>query len=199
MHPLSSHSASRRIQRVAFILLPTDISGANRLYEAFQRRPPLGLQYLQAVLQQLGVVSELWDGILESLSPPQILARVREGIDLVGFYVSSMNCNRVARTVAYLKENATIPVIAGGPGSIHAPKLLEAGTDVVCMGEGEEVIQQIISSLNDGNPFSGIEGIAYREKGQPRFTSPRPLIQNLDTILFPIRDPKTICSYYDYK
>ena len=186
------------IQRIAFIYLPTDFSDANRLYEAFQRRPPLGLQYLQAKVHRVGIQSVLLDGILEPLSPEEILRRIRGKFHLAGFYVSSMNRNRVSRTIRYLREHLEIPILAGGPGSTHAESLLHAGADAVCLGEGEETLMEIIDSLRDGRGLSTILGTACLENGQMVETHPRPLIEDLNALSFPHRDPGTVSEYYDY-
>ncbi len=181
-----------------FVLLPTDFADAKRFYEAFQRRPPLGLQYLQAVLKPLGVESILLDGVLEPLSREKLLAHLSPRPLFVGFYVSSMNRKRVCRAIRIVKQQADLPVIAGGPGSIHAQDLLDAGADVVCMGEGEEVIKDFVGSLQQGRGYTHIKGIAYRENGETRYTEARPLIADLDGIPFPLRDSRTIGKYCDY-
>jgi radical SAM superfamily enzyme YgiQ (UPF0313 family) len=197
--PGTSDPKSRReIHRVAFIYLPTDFSDANRLYEAFQRRPPLGLQYLQAILRQSGIASDLMDGVLEPLPMRDVSKRIEDGFDLAGFYVSSMNLHRTTRYIQHVRENTDKPVIAGGPGSVHAETLLQAGADAVCMGEGEGVLMDLLAALETGEGFSGIDGIAYAEGERTVFTPARPLIENLDSLPFPLRDPDTVGGYYDY-
>jgi anaerobic magnesium-protoporphyrin IX monomethyl ester cyclase len=188
----------RPIRRVAFIYLPTDFSEATRFYEAFQRRPPLGLQYLQATLHRVGVSTELIDGVLESLSLERLFTRIQGRFDVLGFYVSSMNRKRVMAAIRFLKQSTNIPLIVGGPGSLHAADLLHAGADGVCMGEGEEALLEMLAALAEGRDFSHILGVATVINGEVVIAPPRPLIADLDSLPFPYRETRTVTQYYDF-
>jgi anaerobic magnesium-protoporphyrin IX monomethyl ester cyclase len=60
--------------------------------------------------------------------------------------------------------------------------------DVVVVGEGEETIIELVDCVDQGSDFSAVKGIAYKNHGVVRFTSPRDFIKNLDCLPFPARD-----------
>ncbi len=89
-------------------------------------------------------------------------------------------------------EFPNVLVVAGGPHAVtHAEQILrESGADIVAIGEGEITFLEIVKQFDDiRNQLGSIDGVAYLDdNGEYRETAPRALIDDLDTIPFPIRD-----------
>ena len=75
-------------------------------------------------------------------------------------------------------------VIAGGSAAMSVPETLleNADVDVVCTGEGEVTIVELIEVLKEEKKpdLSKIQGIAYRAEKDVIINPQRPLIKNLD-------------------
>lgn len=70
---------------------------------------------------------------------------------------------------------------------------------MVCFGEGEETILDIVNCYENKIHIENVEGIAYYniETKGVEVNVPRAQIDNLDTIPFPLRTPESIKKYYD--
>ncbi len=62
--------------------------------------------------------------------------------------------------------------------------------DTVVTHEGEVTILELFKNLANPDKWFGIKGIAFRRNDEVVFTSPRKLIENLDSLPFPIRGGK---------
>jgi radical SAM superfamily enzyme YgiQ (UPF0313 family) len=98
-----------------------------------------------------------------------------------------------------LAHQAGWKTIVGGPEpGAYVREYLEAGADVVVLGEGEITTEELILALGKKGPadLSAILGIAYRdESGRVRQTAPRPQIGDLDLQPWPARDAVDIRRY----
>ncbi|MBA1334660.1 MAG: hypothetical protein HPY66_2564 [Firmicutes bacterium] len=81
-------------------------------------------------------------------------------------------------------------IIGGIYPSFEYRSLLEnhQEVDFVCIGEGEITFYELLECLDRGDDISEIKGIAYREEGEVRTTSPREPLMDLDVLPFPSRD-----------
>jgi anaerobic magnesium-protoporphyrin IX monomethyl ester cyclase len=57
--------------------------------------------------------------------------------------------------------------------------------DVIVRGEGEETLVELSQTVHDGQSFSGVKGISFRNNGQITHNPPRPLIENIGSLPFP--------------
>lgn len=80
--------------------------------------------------------------------------------------------------------NGKIPIIWGGPHpSIVPEQTLESEyVDVVCVGEGDITLVELVSAFQTRSPISHIQGIAYKNDGKIAITSSRPLL-DVETLL----------------
>ena len=89
------------------------------------------------------------------------------------------------------KQFPQVFIVCGGPHAIHASKeiLTKSAVDICVIGEGEETFLEIASNLDSIiEKREKIKGITYLENGKYKRTAARPLIDDIDTIPFPIRD-----------
>lgn len=129
-------------------------------------------------------------------SDSHILSKAREfSPDIVGFSVLTGYQKRYLQLGRTLKQNLTPkPVIVfGGPHATFFPEVvMEDGVDIVCRGEGEGALLDILDAIDSGKDFEGINNSVIKRDGKLKSFPLRPLL-NLDEIPFPDRD-----IYTDY-
>ncbi len=147
--------------------------------------PPLGIVLLGTILQKHGVDVDLiaatadkdWNWVREKieLSKPDILGiSILTPIAEAGFEMAKM-----------AKEMLTnVFVVMGGPHATILPleTIGNEHVDAVCLGEGEETLIELVNNLNN---LEGVKGIYYKKDGEIKMNSPRPPIEDLDSIPFP--------------
>jgi len=106
--------------------------------------------------------------------------------DVIG--ISAMTCleNRGYEILRKAKQlNPNIICLAGGFGPSSNPeKALKSGADIVIIGEGVEIIKELILALENSNGISIIKGIAWERGGNFFHTPPRELVKDMDDIPF---------------
>jgi len=150
------------------------------------RFPPLGLGYIAASLRKHGIAVELVDCTF--LTREEALAKAkRSKPQIIGFY-SMFSMKKTTMELATLLRKDCELLIVGGP----LPTLEPAGYldvfDVAVLGEGEVAMAELVECQRKGIDFSGVSGIAYKENGVTKFSSPRLNVEDLDSLPFPSRD-----------
>ena len=152
-----------------------------------QLRPPLGLAVIAAILEQAGYVVRVLDcptegygfsdleAILRTSSPPVI------GITSTTF--TRFDAIQSAQVVRKTLPEATI-VLGGVHASFTAHDTLDhiSAIDVVCRGEGEETVLDIMQAVLKGGEFTQIQGVSYRKDDRVFHNPDRPFIQDLDSL-----------------
>jgi radical SAM superfamily enzyme YgiQ (UPF0313 family) len=145
--------------------------------------PPLGILYISAYLRSRGFEVDVYDstwGDREELfrildqGPPAML----------GLYANLLTRRSALSIIARARTNGWI-VIAGGPEPAnYAKEYLAAGADYVVPGEGELVLERLLSG--DSAP----EGVVYRDSstGTVVRTPAAPQIRDLDSLPWPDRE-----------
>lgn len=107
--------------------------------------------------------------------------------DFVGFSVFTLNYQRILK-IAYLlkRKRSNIPIIFGGihPTSVPEIVIKEKCVDMICIGEGEEALNELLNNPNSTN----IKNIWFKQKNKIIRNLCRPLIDDLDTLPFPDKD-----------
>lgn len=115
--------------------------------------------------------------------------------DLIGFSVLSFDYEQASKMAGFIKKNYNIKIIFGG---VHATLMPEEvienkNVDIVCIGEGEYTIKEILDKkLNCKN----VKGIWYREKSKIIKNKDRKLIENLDELPYPDWDNFELKKYF---
>ncbi|MFH0924033.1 MAG: radical SAM protein [bacterium] len=111
--------------------------------------------------------------------------------DIVGFSVFTFNYQRslaLAREIK--KKNNKVPIIFGGIHPTSVPELVieEDCVDIVCIGEGEYALLELLQNINSGESKTNIKNLWFKE-GKKIIKNPcRPLINDLDTLPFPDKE-----------
>lgn len=167
--------------------------------------PPLQTLLAAALLRHSGIAVELFDPTLEpgAVSPvPAFEAAIhRFGPDLIvvcedDFNFLSKMCLIHNRELAFAIARAAlrlgIPAVAhGSDASDHVNEYIAAGFSTVIVGEVETTLLEFVQGLSPGR----IPGLAYSDCGMIRYTAPRPVRADLDSLPLPAWDLADIDSY----
>lgn len=157
--------------------------------------PPLGLLYLTSYLKSRGVDVGVFDGTFRSMDAFAATLQ-RERPPVVGIAVNMMTkCNALAM-IALARRSGARVVIGGPDPPHHAASYLDAGADVVVIGEGEQTLEQLLPVLTSRDDLSAIPGIAFKSPdGELVRTPARALMPDLDRQPFPDRSAIDLPAY----
>lgn len=158
---------------------------------------PLGILYLASHLRAKGFGVTVFDTTFSSRVD---LFRVleTEPPSILGVYSNLMTRTNVLEILRVAKEAGWKTVVGGPEPPAYIPEYLDAGADVVVIGEGELTLEELLPALHIGEPqnLQQIHGIAFRrEDGSICHTPPRAQISDLDSQLWPSRDSVDIERY----
>ncbi len=151
--------------------------------------PPLGLAYIAAYLERQNYKVDIFDGMVEDASAKEIAFRTHS-YDLVG--ITSITF-QVIITYQVLREirrkNPTIPVVIGGPHVSCLPfePLKKGLADFSVVGEGEEVLLNIINAIEKNEDLTSIPGAACRLNGQIYPAKDSGMVKDIDSLPLPAR------------
>lgn len=161
--------------------------------------PPLGLLYVSAYLRRAGFAVEVFDGTFATFGD---LAARLDATDapVLGIYANLTTRASTLRIVAGAKARG-LAVVLGGPEPGNYPgRYLDAGADVVVVGEGEETLAELLPRLASGgvHRLHGVAGTVFRDEGGAIVTNPpRAQIADIDTLPWPDRERIDVSRYVD--
>jgi radical SAM superfamily enzyme YgiQ (UPF0313 family) len=153
---------------------------------------PSGLGYIVSVLSQNGHFVEAMDINAYRWNKIEVEERIKKAdYDVVGIGGIITTYKYVKWLVKILKKyNPGKKIIVGGSvgTSISGIMLEKNPVDIICLGEGEVTVKELIGALENGD-LSRVKGIIYRDAlGKIHKTEDRPPIKDLDSIPFPAWD-----------
>jgi radical SAM superfamily enzyme YgiQ (UPF0313 family) len=156
----------------------------------------LGMRYIAAFLasHNIKVTIEPYGWSLKEKILKDILS---EKPKIVGF---SMIFQRMlfefADMITYLRRNGVNAHfnMGGHFSSIEFRETLESipELDSIVRGEGELTLLELFQNLDKPDLWINIEGLAFRKNGEIIVTPPRPLIQDLDVLPYPVRNGQVV-------
>jgi len=165
--------------------------------------PPLGLLYLSSHLKQRGFTVGVFDSTFRTIEDFADMLD-REQPPIVGIAVNLMTKRNALRMIAIAKARDAKVIIGGPDPPHHAESYLDAGADVVVIGEGEQTLEELIVSAFakasarqalDGE-LSKIHGIVFKgEDGKAIRTPARELLPDLDRQPYPDREAIDLPRY----
>ena len=165
--------------------------------------PPLGLLYITSYLRARGLSVEVFDSTFSDRSELFTLLRTTPP-SVIGVN-SNLGTRRVVIEILRAAKEAGWQTLAGGPEpAAYIEGYLEAGADVVVIGEGEATVEELLPALEairtghaqPSQALASVRGIAFRgEDGRVHKTPPRPLLPCLDDQPWPARDAVDIGRY----
>lgn len=156
--------------------------------------PPLGMLYLGGAMKAAGLDVAVLD---DSLADEEEVERRIKECKYVGISSLTPNVPRALELVMQAKEAGRTVIVGGAHATSDPAYFLERGADFVVLGEGEHTLPELIKALEAGGDLKDVKGIGYMEKEAPRFTEPRPLERDLDSLPEPAWDLIDIGRYYE--
>lgn len=160
---------------------------------------PINLGLIAAVLRKEGFSLKIIDNYAVNLSCIQclkIIASEKPKYLLLTGYLGEYSYKFLKKFSKDIKNcSPQTTIIMGGPMATTIPELIIAKTDVdiVVIGEGEEIIVDLLHALGKKRDLTNVNGICFKDtSGNIFFTKNRERIKNLDSIprpayeLFPI-------------
>lgn len=154
----------------------------------------LALAYIAAMLRNNGSEVDVLDASLIGLSLDETLNNILgKEYDLIGFSIADPTfIESTFEAISVLRRNGVKSHITmgGHAPTFHYKEVLEMcpGLDSIVMYEGEKTALELASFLKQGKEWREIRGLAYRSDDDIKYNPPRPLISDLDSLLFPARD-----------
>jgi radical SAM superfamily enzyme YgiQ (UPF0313 family) len=183
--------------------------------------PPLGVLSLSAWLKRRGFSVGVFDGTFQTFDAfREALARERPRV--VGVSINMMTKRHALRMIAASRDAGARVVVGGPDPPAYAAEYLDAGADVVAIGEGEQTAEELLrfwlglpaeapqlpsgAKAGEAGRAGGenrsigrlheIAGIAFKgEGGRVVRTAPRGLIPDLDMLPLPDRDSIDVGQY----
>jgi len=108
--------------------------------------------------------------------------------DLIGFLVFTFNYQRSLELARAIKKSGQkAPIIFGGVHPTSVPELVikEKSVDMVCVGEGEYALDELLQALEKGQKINNIKNIWFKRDKRVIKNPCRKLIEDLDSLPFP--------------
>ncbi len=108
------------------------------------------------------------------------LVSMTKDAELIGLTVMSNFLDEAIQITQRLKQTGRAPIIWGGIHPTVAPAQSLDYADMICVGEGEEAMQELVDKMENNKPLDRIRNIWPAGSSNEI----RPLIQDLDSIPF---------------
>jgi anaerobic magnesium-protoporphyrin IX monomethyl ester cyclase len=135
-----------------------------KLYEAMQPYPPLGTLYAASFMREQGYEVALFDAMLAN-GPGEwatMLKQVKPRFVVIyedNFnYLSKMSLLRMREAAVQMVKAAKVGgctvIVSGADMTDHPDVYLNAGADVVIIGEGESTLHELVANLSNSESIS---------------------------------------------
>ena len=84
------------------------------------------------------------------------IVKLARGSELIGISLMTDDFDNVVRITQRLKENLSIPIGWGGVHPTIRPEECLYYADMVCIGEGEKTLVELVRKMKDGQDFFNI-------------------------------------------
>ena len=123
--------------------------------------------------------------------------------DLIGIGGLTTMYSRIKQLLPLIRKTCPTSIIIGGGGwaTYNPDEILNLvpEMDMICIGEGEETFSDVYDEVNNGTrEFENVKGLCIRKGKEIKFTEPRALIPDLDSIPYPHYDLYEMDIYFRY-
>src|SRR5580693_7350597 len=113
--------------------------------------PPLGILYICAHLRNKGFHVEVFDSTFSSRG--QLFELIKQGPpSVLGVYANLMTRSNVVDILRYAKDAGWQTIVGGPEPGAYIEEYLEAGADIVVIGEGENTLEELLPVLRAHSP-----------------------------------------------
>jgi anaerobic magnesium-protoporphyrin IX monomethyl ester cyclase len=160
---------------------------------------PLGILYISSHLRAKGFNVEVFDSTFSSRQ--ELFGLLRSSLpSILGVYANLMTRSKVIEILRVAKEAGWKTLVGGPEPGAYVSEYLQAGADVVVIGEGEITTEELIRVLPSGLPedLARVNGIAFKAPdGSICRTPPRAQIPDIDAQPWPDREAVKIEQYVE--
>lgn len=161
--------------------------------------PPLGILYICSHLRNKGYSVDVFDSTF------QTRAALRERLStgepsVLGVYANLMTRPKVVEILGEAKAFGWKTIVGGPEPGAYVEEYLDAGADVVVLGEGELTTEELLAAWRENKDadLEKISGIAYRAAdGTIRRSESRNQIPDLDAQPWPAREAIDMDRYVE--
>ncbi|MFQ5900625.1 MAG: B12-binding domain-containing radical SAM protein [Thermodesulfobacteriota bacterium] len=108
--------------------------------------------------------------------------------DIIAFSCLTGGHTRALEQAGALRDHFELPVIFGGIHTTLFPQIIDhPQVDMICIGEGEETITEVLDNLDSHQKLHSIKGIWIKDGDKIYRNDVRPLIEDLSSIPVPDR------------
>jgi radical SAM superfamily enzyme YgiQ (UPF0313 family) len=161
--------------------------------------PPLGLLYLSAYLKERGHTVEVYDSTFGERA--ELLAKLaRSSGGTLGIYTNLITRRAVLDIIDSARQSGWTVILGGPESGSYAREYLDAGADVVVIGEGEATMTELLAALPMLGPrrLHPIHGIAFKDEAGGLVCTPeRAKHPDLDSLPLPDREAIDHQKYLD--
>jgi len=105
--------------------------------------------------------------------------------EMVGISSYASTAPRAEQIINFLKKKSLkVPVVWGGVHATISPEKCIEHCDIVCVGEGERAILDLVDAIKNKKSINKIKNLWVRSKGKIIKNEVRPTIENLDELPF---------------
>lgn len=147
-----------------------------------------GLRSISAVLKAAGhstrlIFTTTKDRLLSQTTLYE-LGSLTHQADIIGVSCLARGSDKAKQVIEFLHLQKKLVVWGGIHASLNPEECVE-WADIVCLGEGEGMMLELLEHWSEGRDWKGIENIAYKENGLVKLNNIRPPICNLDKLPLP--------------
>jgi len=159
-------------------------------------QPPLGLAYIASYLKSRKHYVKIFDSSFSLDVFKDIKNQVHEfSPDFVVLTATTPQIDFAFKIAEYIKGMApAIKIILGGFHVSALPKesISHPDIDIIVCGEGEITVSEIV----EGEEINRIKGVCFREGPEIKINPSRLLIEDLDSLPFPLWEQLPVKSYF---
>ncbi len=111
--------------------------------------------------------------------------------DLVGISSMAISSHRASQLANRIKESISAPLIWGGIYATTCPEECLKHADMVCVGEGEDAVMELVGKLTRGDDYLSTKNFWFKNQNKIVKNEVRPLRENLDELPFADYDLET--------
>jgi len=153
----------------------------------------LGIMSMSSVLKKNG---HSVDVFVEGLHKDIIKDICDAKPDIIGFTCITGEHRWVEKRAAQIKKHLNVPIIVGGPHPTYFPEMVEMeNIDIVCRGEGEGTILELIDKMQNRQEINNILGLWVKQDNKIYKNNVAPLVEDLDSL--PLAD-RGIYDKYEF-
>ena len=108
---------------------------------------------------------------------------------LVGISLLTDDLANAVQLTSYLKARLDVPILWGGVHPSARPRESLEYADMVCIGEGEIPLVELVGRIEEGNLYTDIPSLWLKREGTIIENPLEPLLLDLDTVPFPDLGP----------